>query len=815
MLRTLHLVATSLACVVMVIAGQAVAQTVQLNYNAATVLGTVQIAGGNIDLTNGALIVTTSSFGFVPQGGEQNEILQNGVGVAEYGTAAVHDAIQEGADYNAVTSSAGFWSGTNGIMSTTAANNASGLLAVGYADNSVLQYNTFFGQQLDNVNYSQTIFATTYYGDANLDGHVDSADYDLLLGTITSGQPKISTLTGGPVEWVDGDFNGDGVVDAADYDLLLATITSGHNGNLGFNPSAVGVSSAGVHSAGVQAVPEPSSFGLLGIFLLCGFISRMIKVSTMSCRQVVRLVGILTVVTTAILFAAQSANATLYIDIQANPSDPGYNAASPRTLDVTSANETFTVDVYAVVATASPNPATDGIASLWDAFYVASSTLKGDVSFGSWATSGPGQINPPVSTIPTQFSTTYGALGIGGTSSTDTTNSHWWVASTLATPAFNGSPFVVNGTTVGTDYFLGTLTVTFTGYTLPTTTTSASMVADPRWGKGTTKPFNWNEAGTNYVTYGSAALIGGGPSSTNMLYSNASAGITPMSFVFSGGPPPVGVVGNATLSALSVPPAGVLQGATAPVTFTLTNTGSVAGQDTISYGVSGTAPAGALSSVTGSGLAPSSGTTTSLTYSAPPVGGGYGWETLTLTATGTGPTGTATPSSGTVNINVIGQAAANGTSFGTGINSNPVSPGGSYGGITSQIGNGGGSILNSNATILAGVNGASSTTISMAWRNRTAAEVAGSGGPQLVSDVVQLTGISPTTTPYALQMSFDPTLVGPNGASSVPSAASNGFIYLVAQDAQQPVGQCRQPRHRRNGPDHELPGQLGTVHRAR
>ena len=220
----------------MATAGQAFAQVVQLNYNNGTVLGQVHIAGGSVDLTSGALIVTTSSFGFVPQGQQQNEILQNGVGVAEYGTAAVHDAIQEGADYNAITSTAGFWTGTNGINSSTAAGDASQLKAVGYVDNSVIQYNTFFGQQLDNTNFSQTIFATTWYGDANLDGIVNGDDYGLMLGTITSGTPKVSTITGGPVEWIDGDFNGDGVVNGDDYGLLLGTITSGQQSNLGLNP---------------------------------------------------------------------------------------------------------------------------------------------------------------------------------------------------------------------------------------------------------------------------------------------------------------------------------------------------------------------------------------------------------------------------------------------------------------------------------------------------------------------------------------------------------------------------------------------------
>lgn len=56
MLRIRHLVTTSLACVVMGLVGQAFAQTnplVQLDYNSAKILGTVQIANGVIDLPTG------------------------------------------------------------------------------------------------------------------------------------------------------------------------------------------------------------------------------------------------------------------------------------------------------------------------------------------------------------------------------------------------------------------------------------------------------------------------------------------------------------------------------------------------------------------------------------------------------------------------------------------------------------------------------------------------------------------------------------------------------------------------------------------
>ncbi len=59
---------------------------------------------------------------------------------------------------------------------------------------------------------SDVLVKYTYYGDANLDGVVNGADY----ARIDAGFLSKGALTG----WYNGDFNYDGKVDASDYTLI-------------------------------------------------------------------------------------------------------------------------------------------------------------------------------------------------------------------------------------------------------------------------------------------------------------------------------------------------------------------------------------------------------------------------------------------------------------------------------------------------------------------------------------------------------------------------------------------------------------------
>jgi hypothetical protein len=139
----------------------------------------------------------------------------------------------------------GYWNGTNGIVSSAAAADTTHLTTLGYMQSQ--------GGVFDGVNTStnDVLVKYTYYGDANLDGTVDGADYqqiDLGYGM---------HLTG----WQNGDFNYDGVVDGSDYSLIDNTFNQLNAS--GASPLAISAGSADVSSA--TAVPEPTTLGLLGI----------------------------------------------------------------------------------------------------------------------------------------------------------------------------------------------------------------------------------------------------------------------------------------------------------------------------------------------------------------------------------------------------------------------------------------------------------------------------------------------------------------------------------------------------------------------
>ena len=139
----------------------------------------------------------------------------------------------------------GNWTGL-GLTSTTAAADTSRLTAVGVLLNAAATagqsiYATFDGQP---ATATDVLARYTYYGDANLDGKVDAADYTRIDAGF------LMHLTG----WANGDFNYDGVVNATDYTLIDNAFN--HQGAALPAPADPAVAP---RAAATTAVPEPSA----------------------------------------------------------------------------------------------------------------------------------------------------------------------------------------------------------------------------------------------------------------------------------------------------------------------------------------------------------------------------------------------------------------------------------------------------------------------------------------------------------------------------------------------------------------------------
>jgi len=131
----------------------------------------------------------------------------------------------------------GAWNG-NGISSTT--------ITVGttlaLADNADLGWTGYAGQV---VNWNSLIVVQARFGDASLDGKVDSFDLNLLAAHWQ--------MQGGAM-WSAGDFTGDGKVDAMDLNVLAGNWQAGGSleGAMAAFPALAGIS-----------VPEPGTMGVL------------------------------------------------------------------------------------------------------------------------------------------------------------------------------------------------------------------------------------------------------------------------------------------------------------------------------------------------------------------------------------------------------------------------------------------------------------------------------------------------------------------------------------------------------------------------
>ena len=177
-----------------------------------------------LDLTNNALVVHCSPL------------------TVSAITSAITTELKTG--FNA---GSGYWNGAGGIVSSAAASDTKHLTTLGSRQSA--------GGTFDGVSTttSDVLVKYTYYGDANLDGSVNGADYqqiDLGFG---------SHLTG----WQNGDFNYDGVVDGSDFSLIDNTFNQLNAGST--SPLAITAGSADLIASPASTVPEPATLSLLGI----------------------------------------------------------------------------------------------------------------------------------------------------------------------------------------------------------------------------------------------------------------------------------------------------------------------------------------------------------------------------------------------------------------------------------------------------------------------------------------------------------------------------------------------------------------------
>jgi autotransporter-associated beta strand protein len=211
--------------------------------------GSVSITGGELQLASGVSggtkPATTSSVNLTSLSITGNGVLDIGNNhlIITYGAS---DPITTIASYIASGYNGGNWNGP-GIISSAALTNASSLLyGVGYADGAD---GVVAGLAPGHIEVAYTLM-----GDANLDGLVNSADFNVLAANFNQ------SITG----WDQGDFNYDGLVNSADFNALAANFNQGVSGTATAGDMAALDAFAAANGLSLPtSVPEPASIGLL------------------------------------------------------------------------------------------------------------------------------------------------------------------------------------------------------------------------------------------------------------------------------------------------------------------------------------------------------------------------------------------------------------------------------------------------------------------------------------------------------------------------------------------------------------------------
>jgi hypothetical protein len=244
-------------------AGSATVSGGTLNANSLTIAGLIASGTGHVLLkSNGTNSGTSRVSSLSITGNGQVDLNDNDL-ILDYSGASPLLTIR---GYIASGFSAGNWNGV-GLASTAGHANAAMTTALGYAEANSLGVSVFDNQSVDTTTL---LVKYTYYGDNNLDGKVDTTDFqDFLNGYALNGST-----------WFQGDYTYDGKVDLGnDFDLFLSSYRN-QNGSLGALDDVIEASPAlsiSQRASLLSIVPEPSTVAL-GITLGCALLARRRRV---------------------------------------------------------------------------------------------------------------------------------------------------------------------------------------------------------------------------------------------------------------------------------------------------------------------------------------------------------------------------------------------------------------------------------------------------------------------------------------------------------------------------------------------------------
>jgi hypothetical protein len=450
-----------------------------------------------------------------------------------------------------------------------------------------------------------------------------------------------------------------------------------------------------------------------------------------------------------------------------------------RSLTVPAAGGTDTMDLYALIndgsaANAIPqagsNPGVDALGAVIQGLGLQFGATGGTINT---FTLSPAIFNSGSANSGTEGSLAFSNNGVSGwglSTASQSLNVHATAHDIFFTANGSGNVNTANGFagTAGdsgfTEFLLGTFSVTFPASFSGSNSLQVNLgtVSDKEnWGENTSAV---TSAAVSSNPGTAAHTVGGGSTATPHTYMFA-----PVTFTPAGGSTPVtsGSISAATLTLSQT--SAYLYGGAGTATFGLTNGASSVLSLT---GSSVTNLSGALNNTSTIAASSSAADTLTLATSVP---FGLNTASITVTASGAATGGTTGTASATYNVVGLLTKGSNYT-FGTTGTGALVAAGTSFAGVSTTLsGIGSYGINNTSATLLAG-SAASTLNPTMAWRSAQPGVDKGTGGVPLISDVVSINGLGSGTVPtYALQVTYDPTVLG--SADTAANIAA-GSLYL-------------------------------------